>query len=89
VSELHDAIGSDLEKWVNALPADELSEGEDVGILGDWIAVVSMVSVRSDGVPVTQYYLCMKGGNMLPHAAIGLLHIGAGLAESHTGELDG
>ncbi len=68
------AIGASLEAWVNSLPSDD---GESVGILGDWVAVVCMVDVTPEGVPVANYYIALKDGQMLPHVAHGLLVRGA------------
>jgi hypothetical protein len=85
----HDAVGAALENWVTNLPnADELEPG-DIGILGDWLAVVSMVRVNADGIPVTEYYLCMKDGTMLPHMALGMLQVGNHLIGDQTGDRDG
>jgi hypothetical protein len=73
-SEEHNGKLSDaLEQWVNSLPM----EGDgDIGLLGEWIAVVTMVSVDEDGEPRAEYYLAMRNGTMLPHTALGLLHRG-------------
>jgi hypothetical protein len=90
MTEYHDAVGDALEAWVHGLPLDETASGSgDIGILGDWIAVVSMVRVNADGVPVTEYYLCMKDGTMLPHMALGMLQVGNHLISDQTGERDG
>lgn len=72
--ESSEAVARSLEEWVAALPEEET--GTDVGVLGDWLVIVSMVRVEADGQAVTQYYLTMKGGGMLPHVARGLLHQG-------------
>jgi hypothetical protein len=74
LSEHNAALSEALETWVNSLPAEVI--GEDIGMLGEWIAVVSMVSVDSEGDPRTEYYLAMRNGTMLPHVAIGLLYQG-------------
>jgi hypothetical protein len=90
MGEFHDAVGAALENWVVNLPGDETIEtGAEVGMLGDWLAVVSMVRVSSEGSPVTEYYLCMKDGTMLPHMALGLLSVGNHLISDQTGERDG
>jgi hypothetical protein len=62
-----------LEEWVASLPMDGPG---DVGLLGDWLAVVSMVAVDADGQPATEYYLVMRDGSMLPHVARGILYQG-------------
>lgn len=71
-SEANEAVSAALEAWVDSLPMDEPG---GKGILGEWIAVVCMVDIN-DGVPGAQYYLAMRGGNMLPHTAEGLLRQG-------------
>jgi hypothetical protein len=87
MAAVHDEIGSKLEGWVNSLPSDETVENAgDIGIIGDWIAVVSMVRVNAEGIPVTEYYLCMKDGTLLPHIALGLIRIGNHLVVNQTGE---
>jgi len=89
VTEYHDAVGDKLEKWVHGLPVDETVSGEgDIGVLGDWMAIVSMVRVNNEGVPVTEYYLCMKDGSMLPHTCLGLIEVGKALIMDQTGERD-
>jgi hypothetical protein len=87
----HDAVGDALEAWVNGLPDDDgaVSGSGDIGVLGDWMAVVSMVRVSSEGVPVTEYYLCMKDGSMLPHMCLGLIEVGKHLITDQTGGRDG
>jgi hypothetical protein len=67
-------VGIALEQWVDSL--EDHTEGQGIGMLGDWLAVVSMVDVRDDGVPVVNYYLAMRDGNMLPHVAEGMLRQG-------------
>lgn len=69
----NEAIGEALESWVNGLPSED---GESVGVLGDWVAVVAMVDIGSEGQPVCNYYVAVKGGSMLPHVANGLLSRG-------------
>ncbi len=64
---------------------DEL-EGQSEGMLGDWVAVVCMVSVSPEGVPMAEYYLSMKDGAMLPHIIEGLLHKGIEQAALQTGD---
>jgi hypothetical protein len=73
--EANRGVAVALEEWVSKLP-DRTEAGGGVGMLGDWMAVVCMVDVREDGVPVCQYYLAMRDGNMLPHVAAGLLSRG-------------
>ena len=68
-SKVHDAI----EGYIADLPSED---GEDIGMLGDWLTVASMVTVDAEGQPRTQYYLIMRGGGMLPHVALGLLQVG-------------
>jgi hypothetical protein len=89
MSEYHDAVGDALESWVHGLPPDEGVSGEgDIGMIGDWIAIVSMVRVNEDGIPVTEYYMCMKDGTLLPHMALGLLSVGNHLIANQTAELN-
>lgn len=73
-TEDNQRVSQALEGWVQGLPNQ--TPGQGSGILGDWIAVVSMVAVSPEGHPVTEYYLCMKDGTMLPHIAKGLLYEG-------------
>lgn len=79
--EANNAIGRSLSEWVNALPAEV--EGQDVGILGDWMAVVSMVTVDDEECPRAEYYLAMKDGTLLPHVAEGLLAVAAKRLEDY------
>lgn len=67
-------ISEALEAWIAALP-DE-TEGQGIGVLGDWLAVVAMVNVDEQGDARVQYYVALKGGTMLPHIAEGLLRQG-------------
>lgn len=77
----NEEIGQRLEQWVRELPSED---GGDSGMLGDWMAVVSMVSVDDEGQPRVQYYLTMRGGTMLPHMLHGLLDIGKDLITEQT-----
>lgn len=72
-TEANEAVTEALEGWVASLPFD--GDGGP-GVMGDWIAVLSMVDVRADGTPMAQYYIAMKDGTMLPHIAGGLLRQG-------------
>lgn len=72
--EANDAISEAFEAWVGSLT--DQTEGLGPGVLGDWLAVVSMVSVDSAGDPRVMYYLVMRNGTMLPHVAKGLLYQG-------------
>lgn len=71
--EANQAIGDAVEAWVNTL--EDETDGQGPGVLGDWVVVACMVDVK-DGVPVGNYYVAMKTGNMLPHVAQGLLSRG-------------
>jgi hypothetical protein len=77
-------IGQAIEEHIASLP--DQTDGQGAGMLGDWIAVVSMVSVDDAGQPRTQYYLVMREGNMLPHVAKGLLYEGIDEADRGTVE---
>jgi hypothetical protein len=70
--EANAQVARSLEEWVSSLPFEG---GGDVGVLGDWLAIVCMVSVDSEGDPRAEYYLCMKDGSLLPHVAEGLLAV--------------
>lgn len=73
MTEHNAGVSKALEEWVAGLPF----EGDgDIGILGEWIAVVTMVTVDSEGDPKVEYYLAMRNGTLLPHIATGLLHEG-------------
>lgn len=72
-NEANAAIGNALEAWVTSLLS---VDGESVGVIGDWVAVVAMVDVRSDGTPVAEYYVALKDGSLLPHVAAGLMSRG-------------
>lgn len=77
-------IQAALETHLSSLP---MEAGEaDPGIIGDWIAVVSMVAVDDEGQPRAEYYLLMRGGNMLPHVAKGLLAEGLDQVDSRLSE---
>lgn len=78
----NEAISEALEGWVNHL--EDQTEGQGCGVLGDWLAVVSMVTVDAEGQPRTRYYLAVKGGTMLPHVALGLLYQGIGELADNT-----
>lgn len=80
--EANDKISSAMVNWVDSLL--DMTDGGGIGVLGDWAAVVCMVDVREDGVPVSNYYLAFKGGNALPHIVSGLFH--RGLQELRTME---
>lgn len=74
-------VGRALEEWVNGLPR---GDDGDIGMLGDWIAVVCMVAVDDEGQPRAEYYLAMKDGALLPHIAQGLLAEGMDQLERRT-----
>lgn len=82
--EANSAVGQALNEWVAALPDEE--PDTDIGVLGDWLAVISMVRVNEHGQPVTQYYVTMRGGTMLPQVALGLLH--QGIQETNASVVD-
>lgn len=82
--DANDAISAALEGWVASL--EDGTEGQGPGVLGDWLAVVCMVDINSEGQPAAQYYLAMKGGAMLPHIAEGLLYRGIDELGSSTRE---
>lgn len=71
--EANRAVAASLEQWVSSLPIEDA--GGDIGILGDWMAIVTMVAVDEDGDPRAEYYLAMKDGTLLPHVAEGLLAV--------------
>lgn len=73
IQEQSAKVHAAIEAYIAALPD---SDGVDVGMLGDWLAVVSMVAVDDEGRPRTQYYLIMRDGSLLPHVALGLLQVG-------------
>jgi hypothetical protein len=73
-SRENEAIGQAFENWVGSL-SDE-TEGRGFGMLGDWLAVVSMVVVDEEGDPRVKYYVALRDGSMLPHVAKGLLYQG-------------
>lgn len=79
----NEEIQQALEEHVLSLPREDPG---DPGMIGDWVAVVSMVVVDEEGDPRTEYYLVMRGGAMLPHIVKGLLREGIDEASSRTRE---
>jgi hypothetical protein len=81
--EANAAVQDALEAWVHSL--EDQTEGKGPGIVGDWVAVMTMVDVTPDGHPVAQYYVAMKGRSMLPHVVEGLLQKGIDELAATTG----
>lgn len=50
-----------------------LTDIGETDMLGDWVTVVSTVSVDSEGEPCARYHMFFSGGSMLDHHALGLM----------------
>lgn len=67
-----------IEKQVSVYRAQNVARGQakDMGMVTDWVLVVSTIDYDKDGDQQSGYYMSYAGGQMPDHRAIGLLTYG-------------